>query len=77
MKGCVVLRSAMGPDTAENLRSFGILHQFEIVVRLEVDPKLRRGSEVAGQAQCRVCGDRAPAADDVVDSGHWYEEFGR
>jgi hypothetical protein len=64
-------------DTAANVRSFGILRQFKIVVRLEVDPKLRRGSEVASQAQRRVRGDRAAAADNVVDSRHWYEEFGR
>src|ERR1022692_4849899 len=75
--GRFMSRRPMRPDTARNLGSLHVLCQLEIVVRLEVDPKLGRRSEVASKAQGGIRGDGAPAPDNVVDPRYGDEEFGR
>jgi len=70
-------RRPVRPNPAGDLGAPCVLCHFEIVVRLKVDPKLGRRSEVASQAQGGVRGDGAPATDDVVDPRCRHEKFGR
>ena len=48
-----------------------LLFPLQIIMRLQVEPELRRHLEVAPQAQGGVGGDRALTLDDLVDAARW------
>ena len=50
---------------------------FQVVVRLEVEPELRRHSKVAAKSQCRVSGDGAAALTGmgIPSRGKRFEGF--
>src|SRR6266702_4720381 len=49
----------------------------QVVVHLEVEPQLRRYTEVFAQTQGGVGGDGALAVDDVTDAVGWHGDFAR
>src|SRR5438067_4041734 len=53
------------------------LRRLEIEAHLQVQPELRRGSEVAREAQRRVGRDAAQAAHDLVDAPRWHLDVDR
>src|SRR5947207_11591975 len=52
---------------ALDARAEALFGRLQVVALLQVEPELRRRSEVAGEAQRRVGGDAAQAAHDLVD----------
>jgi hypothetical protein len=53
-----------------NFRKFLVFGDFQIVLRLKVEPELRRRFEIPSQAQCRVGCDPAPFRDDIRNPSH-------
>src|SRR5215211_5678746 len=52
-----------------------ILLDLEVVMALEVEPELGRGSEVPGEPQSRVCTYRPLAAHNVVHAGGIHDDI--
>src|SRR5438094_1147607 len=66
------------PDLdAPDARAEAFLRRLEIEAHLQVQPELRRGPEVAREAQRRIGGDAAQAAHDLVDAARRHLDVDR
>ena len=59
-------------NLAVDLSRAGLLRDAEIVLCLQVQPRLRIAAEVAGEPHRRIGGNTAPLANDVVDAWGGY-----
>src|SRR5205814_1808577 len=57
-------RSPVRPDPVGDFGTPHVVSHLQIVVRLEVHPELRRGSEIPRQSESRVRGDRPLATNE-------------
>src|SRR5688572_619017 len=48
-----------------------VFFNFQVVARLEVQPKPLRSSKKTRQSECRICANRALAANDLINATWW------
>lgn len=58
----------LSPYRRDEVALFG---ELKLVVRLKVDPKLRRGTEMSGKPQRGINGNALLSVDDLVDTSRW------
>jgi hypothetical protein len=67
----------VGPDSAGNLGTSGVLDSLEVIVRLKVHPELRCRPEIAGKAERCVCRDRPLAPNNVIHPRYGHHQLHR